>query len=143
MLISVVEYSRNKNHVAVVHMFCNRCKYWLSNFKKQFTYVLYTLFTTYLITYVKNNLVNVIIKIPWFKSFTSLIDFFHSNFCTFYHFHMAIYWLYYQYYAYLFILIVSSIFAIYIYCIISIIFIMLSNFLQTKCKQCLHSLLCF
>ena len=23
------------------------------------------------------------------------------------------------------------------------IFIMLSNFLQTKCKQCLHSLLCF
>ena len=78
--------------------------------------------------------------------FSQSIDikhFYHNNSYTFYHFHMKIFLLYYLYYKYSCILVVLWIIAIYTYFIICTIFIYRTNFLQTKCKQRLHSFLVY
>ena len=78
------------------------------------------------------------LTIPYFIRVCEVI--YHNSFCTFCHFRKKIFLLYYLYYKYSCILVVLWIIAIYTYCIICTIFIYRTNFLQTKCKQCLHSI---
>lgn len=99
-------------------------------------YVLATYFITYLIIIVYIYLC----KKPLFQGLCTI---FHNTVYISSHFHMKIFLLYFLYYRYSCISVVLRIISVYIYCIICIIFIYCTNFLQTKCKQCLHSFLVY